>query len=299
MDPLEREVLAQKAWIRQCEDLAALLDRMACYREDLRLGTRSGNPLLQVRASDLLELAEDRLVELKATRIVAAQREDAAARRSAEAREQAKRVEVERAQEELRRREAEANARAAAEAEARRQEEDRLAAVRQAREHRLAEEEARRQEEARAAAEAEQHAATRLANARAAEVEARAVLLRAKAAQIANSPERGSVGVVAGMRLPVGQVAQVQAMPNAEAPARTEMRAAPSRPPSRSIQLAFAPPSWKPGPTTRSRIGAKRSTSWSNASPSQPAAPTSTIASSTGRSHFTSLTPQAPRTGSE
>ena len=49
----------------------------ASYREDQRLGVRSGNALLQLRASDLLELAEDRLVELKAARIVAAQREEA------------------------------------------------------------------------------------------------------------------------------------------------------------------------------------------------------------------------------
>ena len=129
MDLLEREVLAQKAWIRQCEDLAALLDRMASYREDRRLGVRSGNALLQVRASDLLELAEDRLVELKAARIVEARREEAEVRSSAESRDLAARAEAERAQEEERRREAEARARAAAEAEARRQEEVRVAAA--------------------------------------------------------------------------------------------------------------------------------------------------------------------------
>lgn len=177
MGALEQEVEAQAAWIRRCEDPEALLDRMADYREGLRAGARDGNVLLQMRASELLELAEERIVALKAARLRAACTPSARADalRPEVAREAAAPVRVDPHAAQRARQEQAARAREAAVAEAER------AARAQARER----EEAERRERSRQAAEEEQRAAARLANARAAEVEARVALLQAKAARLA------------------------------------------------------------------------------------------------------------------
>lgn len=177
MDALEREVEAQAAWIHRCEDPAALLDRMADYREDLRAGARDGNVLLQMRASELLELAEERIVALKAARLRVASTPPARADavRPEVARETTAPVRVDSHAAQRAREEQAARAREAAAAEAER------AARAQKRER----EDTVRRERARHAAEEEQRAAARLANARAAEVEARVALLQAKAARLA------------------------------------------------------------------------------------------------------------------
>lgn len=64
------ELFAQhKAWIAACEDVNALLDRIAEWREDARVGEARGDYVLQMRAGDLVELAQRRAVRLKAAAI--------------------------------------------------------------------------------------------------------------------------------------------------------------------------------------------------------------------------------------
>jgi hypothetical protein len=192
MDALEREVQAQASWIRRCDDPAALLDRMADYREDLRAGARDGNTRLQMRASELLELAEDRVVALKAARLRAAStppaRADAVRREIAQETACPVRVDPHAAQ--RAREEQVARTREAAAAEAERG----ARALAQERQ------EAERRERARQAAEEEQRAAARLANARAAEVEARVALLQAKAARLTNAEAAAATTATSSVR---------------------------------------------------------------------------------------------------
>ena len=179
MDALEREVQAQAVWIRRCDDPAALLDRMADFREDLRAGARDGNTRLQMRASELLELAEERVVTVKAARLRAPSTPSARADalRPEVAREGAASVRLDPHAAQRAREEQAARAKEAAAAEAKRA----ARALAQERE------EAERRQRARQAEEEEQRAAARLANARAAEVEARVALLQAKAARLAKA----------------------------------------------------------------------------------------------------------------
>ena len=69
MGALERAVRAQREWIAACDDVEALSEKMAEWREDVRVATREGQTLLRLRAGDLVELAEDRIVELKAAKL--------------------------------------------------------------------------------------------------------------------------------------------------------------------------------------------------------------------------------------
>jgi DNA-binding transcriptional regulator YiaG len=66
MDPLDRAFQSERAWIARAEDVRDVLDRMADYRDDARAAERVGNTKAKLRVSDLLELAEDRVAELKA-----------------------------------------------------------------------------------------------------------------------------------------------------------------------------------------------------------------------------------------
>jgi DNA-binding XRE family transcriptional regulator len=66
MHPVDRFFHDQKQFIVGCDDGYELLDRMADYRDDFRRAEARGDTRAKLRMSDLLELAEDRLVKLKA-----------------------------------------------------------------------------------------------------------------------------------------------------------------------------------------------------------------------------------------
>jgi hypothetical protein len=243
MGALEQEVEAHAAWIRRCEDPAALLDRMTDYREDLRAGARDGNVLLQMRASELLELAEERIVALKAARLrvanSASARRDEVRRQGA--RDNAAPAGVDPHMEQRAREERTARAREAAAAEAQRT----------ARAREREREEVERRERAAQVAEEEQRAAARLANARAAEVEARVALLQAKAARLAKvevaagrAPATSSVATGAA-RTPR---ATVPAMPPASTPAEPAEDPMEAADRSALMQVArWPPPPARPG----------------------------------------------------
>jgi DNA-binding transcriptional regulator YiaG len=69
MDPLDRAVIEERIWIKQSQDVAALLDRMAEYRETARAAEQAGNDRAVRRIGDLLELAEERVIDLKAAKL--------------------------------------------------------------------------------------------------------------------------------------------------------------------------------------------------------------------------------------
>lgn len=69
MGSLDAYILAQREWISRCQDAQALLDKMAEWRADVRAGERDGNSLMRMRAGDLIELAEDRIVVIKAEKL--------------------------------------------------------------------------------------------------------------------------------------------------------------------------------------------------------------------------------------
>ena len=83
MDPLDRAFPSERAWIARAEDVREVLDRMADYRDDARAAERVGNTKAKLRVSDLLELAEDRVAELKAEAIRARRPRPATDERSA------------------------------------------------------------------------------------------------------------------------------------------------------------------------------------------------------------------------
>jgi hypothetical protein len=66
MDTLEQAFREERAFIARCTDVAMLLERMTDYRAYRREALATGNIPLRLRADDLLELAEDRIVTLKA-----------------------------------------------------------------------------------------------------------------------------------------------------------------------------------------------------------------------------------------
>lgn len=74
MSALEQAFVAEKAWISACNDPQDVLDRMAGYGESMRLAVQHGNALGRMRVNDLLEIAEDRVVELKRGRFAAERR---------------------------------------------------------------------------------------------------------------------------------------------------------------------------------------------------------------------------------
>lgn len=183
MSAIQREFERQRAWIAACDDPQEVLDKMREYREAQRNAIQNDSDLGRARCADLLELAEDRVVELKAARMRAPAAETATlAVRAAETDGGA---ELRRLRDELAardRRDREAAERRVRERDAatRREREGREARDRQ----RAADERDRgRREEARAAA-------ARIANARAAEIEARTALLRQRATPAPTVPPR-------------------------------------------------------------------------------------------------------------
>ncbi len=68
MSGLEREVRAQRGFIEACEDVGALMAWMREYRDESRAAAARGDRRASARYDDLAELAEDRVVELKAAR---------------------------------------------------------------------------------------------------------------------------------------------------------------------------------------------------------------------------------------
>lgn len=165
MSALEQAVAREKEWIAGCNDPHAVLDRMAGYRDNVRRAVQLGDALARMRVGDLLEIAEDRVVELKADRLEAERRLRAPASHVAVSRP-AEVVAVQRTREE--------------------------AAVKGGSEARRdsGQDVARRDNESRArqALDEQKAAAARLANAQAAEVEARVALLREQAKAVARVP---------------------------------------------------------------------------------------------------------------
>jgi hypothetical protein len=68
MDATDRAYQTERAFIGECGSIPALLDRMADYRDAQRVAATRGNTKAQLRAMDLLDLAEDRIIELKSKR---------------------------------------------------------------------------------------------------------------------------------------------------------------------------------------------------------------------------------------
>ncbi len=66
MDAIDRGYNEEMGFIVRCSDVNALLDRMAGYRSDSQVAARRGLTKLRQRLDDLLENAENRIVELKA-----------------------------------------------------------------------------------------------------------------------------------------------------------------------------------------------------------------------------------------
>ena len=215
------ELFAQhKAWIATCEDVGALLDRIAEWREDARVGEARGHHLLRMRAGDLVELAQKRVVRLKAAAIQAENRtaRPAAAGRSVlvvppapvpPVRERVAQPAVDRQRE--------------APEPRRREEADRA-----------------REPEARAAA-------TRLANAQAAKIEADAALAKAQAAALVQASARSSAAA-SNAAAPAGGGRPQRApapSPQPAPPPRQVMRSSP-RAAATPPQSTPVPPAAKP-----------------------------------------------------
>jgi hypothetical protein len=66
MDAIDRAFHEESAFIARCADVHALLDRMADYRHDGRAAAQKGWTKARLRAEDLIELAQARVVVLKA-----------------------------------------------------------------------------------------------------------------------------------------------------------------------------------------------------------------------------------------
>lgn len=175
MSAIQREFERQRAWMAGCDDPQEVLDKMREYREAQRAAIQSDSDLGRARYADLLELAEDRVVELKAAKV--RQQGTPTAATVWRAPDTGEGAEVRRLRDELAardRRDREAAELRASERDVatKREREGREARDRQ----RAADERDRgRRDEARAAA-------ARVSNAMAAEIEARTALLRQRAA---------------------------------------------------------------------------------------------------------------------
>lgn len=75
MPTLEQVFQQEKAWIADCDDVDALIDKIGDWRESLRVAERDGDQLVRMRAGDLVRLARGRVVRLQTGAI----REEAAA----------------------------------------------------------------------------------------------------------------------------------------------------------------------------------------------------------------------------
>lgn len=242
MDTLEGKFQRQKAWIARCEDVQELLDRMVGYRRDLQAGVRNGDALLRMRASDLLELAEDRVVELKAQRVAAAAKAAAPVPPPPPAPpvESPEAAEVRRLREELAMRDRrEGDRRTDQETRRRVAWEARIEEQRQKEEHERQVREDEEQDRARRLKQEESAATARLTNAQAAEVEARAMLIRARA----HEAQRGNVAE------PVRQVRVATPAPTATRTAAVAPSTQPVARPSRPVVVEReTPKATKPVP---------------------------------------------------
>lgn len=158
MATLDELFVQEKAWIAACDDVDALLDRIGEWQDDVREAEAHGRHLVRMRAGDLVELGRRHVVRLKAAALKA---EERAARPA----EPARKVTV------------------AHHEPTRPVVRDRIAEPVVDRQREAAEQ--RRRTEAASALEAEaKAAATRMANARAAKIEAEAALAKAQAAAL-------------------------------------------------------------------------------------------------------------------
>ncbi len=175
MSAIQREFERQRAWIAGCDDPQEVLDKMAEYRAAQRAAIRGDSDLGRARCADLLELAEDRVVELKAARMrVPEAQTTTPVQRVLETADGA---EVRRLRDELAARDR--RDREAAE----RRVSERDAATKRERDGRETQNRQREADQRDRARRDEQRAtAARVANARAAEIEARTALLRQRAA---------------------------------------------------------------------------------------------------------------------
>ena len=66
MPTLEQVFQLEKAWIADCDDVDALIEKIGDWRESLRVAERDGDQLVRMRAGDLVGLARSRVVRLQA-----------------------------------------------------------------------------------------------------------------------------------------------------------------------------------------------------------------------------------------
>ena len=66
MPTLEQVFQQEKAWIADCDDVDALIEKIGDWRESLRVAERDGDQLVRMRAGDLVGLARSRVVRLQA-----------------------------------------------------------------------------------------------------------------------------------------------------------------------------------------------------------------------------------------
>ena len=66
MATLDQVFQREKAWIAACEDVDALIDKIGDWRDSAREAELNGEMLLRMRAGDLIELAQRRVVGLQA-----------------------------------------------------------------------------------------------------------------------------------------------------------------------------------------------------------------------------------------
>lgn len=66
MATLDQVFQREKAWIAACEDAEALIDKIGDWRDSAREAELNGQMLLRMRAGDLIELAQRRVVGLQA-----------------------------------------------------------------------------------------------------------------------------------------------------------------------------------------------------------------------------------------
>jgi DNA-binding transcriptional regulator YiaG len=200
MATLEQVFQEQKAWIATCDEVDALMEKIAEWRDDVRVAEDRGHQHMRMRAGDLVELGQNKVVRLKA---VALRAEEDAKRTAGKPPEWV--VAPARATMDV------PEGRPSPERPQKRVGADR--SVREAAEQAQA-------AEARAAA-------TRLANAQAAKIEAEAALARARAATLAKAAGTPTTAMAARAAPVPANVAGTQAVGAAHAPTPSRPRPAP------------------------------------------------------------------------
>jgi DNA-binding transcriptional regulator YiaG len=66
MPTLEQVFQQEKAWVADCDDVDALIEKIGDWRDSLRVAERDGDQLVRMRAGDLVGLARGRVVRLQA-----------------------------------------------------------------------------------------------------------------------------------------------------------------------------------------------------------------------------------------